>query len=179
MGDVYICPITDGLLYVEVPNFEQLVTLLIQQRWRRVAHLRTKEGYVPYFGGGIAFNAWNMILKGVKPLWFRRRGGMRQLEAFLEAVEEAYQMGFYDDFHDAEMHNGDPYPNECEWQGPSGLRFSTDDIEFVWVHWRVAEEIGPAVVKRRLYEFLPRDIPVLLERPEGHGTGGPKEPRPS
>jgi hypothetical protein len=62
------CPIRDGYLYVEVPNFDSLRNLLLTQRFRDEAHFRTLDGYVPYVGGGIAFYAPYLIMLGVKPL---------------------------------------------------------------------------------------------------------------
>jgi hypothetical protein len=133
-----ICPITDGKLYVDVPDTDHLLRLLATRRWRSTAHLHTIGGYVPYFGGAIAFHAEKLLLKGVKPHWFvrastRRRGWTHQAawRRHLEARRQVIEDGLYADEREADQfHSG--YAGECEWEGPSGLRFGPEDIADVY-----------------------------------------------
>ncbi len=155
-------PIDDGLLYVEVPTFESLQNLLLNQRWRNRAHLRTSCGYVPYFGGGIAFKAWNLIAKGVKPLW-REAPGESPEEALSRIVKTT---GFFEDENEALEHHAHCYKKECEWRGPAGMEFSNSDIAFVWLGPTTVRKIGAKEAKAQLRLFLPSRIPIREEAPE-------------
>lgn len=129
MTEYCFCPADDGLLYVEFPDFDHIMTFLLQQRFRRNAHFRTRHGYVPYFGGGIAFDARALYLKGVKPLWFlKKKDGNIQ-----KAIDELIQDGIYQTRREADRHYEAVYIDECEWLGPSRLWIDLKDIEYVWI----------------------------------------------
>jgi hypothetical protein len=162
-GAYHICPITDGLLYVEMPSFKGLITLLLQQKWRGLAHLRTREGYVPYSGGGIAFYAWNLILKGVKPIWYDVPGPSPPID---EIIEYLVAKGIYEDWAEANWHNHQQgYASECEWRGPKGMRFDMTDVAYVWIGWSAKKKHKMEHMIGRLRSFLPPHIPILLEQP--------------
>ena len=150
------CPADDGLLYVEFPNADQLITLLLQQKFRNVAHFRTRHGYVPYSGGGIAFNAQSMYLKGVKPLWFLRSFG-----DYNYAIEQLIEDSIYQNKREAERHYESQYVKECEWKGPIGLRFDLNDVEFVWLGSKKLKRD----IKKEIKTLFP-NIPILKEPPE-------------
>jgi hypothetical protein len=159
--DYCICPVVDGRLYVETPTFEALRTLLLQQRFRDVAHFRTAQGYVPYSGGGIAFPAMYLGMLGVKPLWYPRVRGT----PMAEIIEQLVQDGIYADEWDAMEHEGHQYGDECEWEGPRGMRFDPRMIEFVWLGYeRKTHPIETRV--QSLRTILPAHVEVLREPPE-------------
>lgn len=168
----HICPITDGLLYVEVPSFKSLMTLLLQQRWRGEAHLRTREGYVPYSGGGIAFYAWNLILKGVRPIWYdtKPRGQKLPID---QIIEYLIHQGIYSDWGEAYDHNEQKaYANECEWKGPRKMRFDIEDVAYVWIGHLALRKHPLQKMLDQLRSFMPPAIPILLEEP-AYRSGGP------
>lgn len=134
------CPVDDGTLYVETPDVDGLITLLLQQKFRNVAHFRTRHGYVPYIGGGIAFNAHAMYLKGVKPLWFLRPFGQYEI-----ALDQLVNDGIFKNKREAERHYESQYIKECEWKGTRGLTFNLQDIDYIW--------IGPKKTKRKLADI--------------------------
>ena len=170
-------PINDGLLYTETPNFYpgqplgDLLTLLLQQRWRGEAHFRAACGYVPYSGGGIAFHAMPLILRGTKPLWWPTPGV--SYEEALEAL--LIETPFFKDERDAMRHHDDrwdPAKKECEWVAKNGLRFSIDDIAYIWLGPQSLRKHSAAKMIAQLREFIPEHIPIYLEAPE-------REPYPS
>ncbi len=156
-----ICPVLDGRLYVETPTFEALRTLLIQQRFRDVAHFRTVQGYVPYSGGGVAFPAVYLGMLGVKPLWYPRVRGTPTAEIIAQLIQD----GIYADEWDAMEHEGHHYGDECEWEGPRGMRFDPRMIEFVWLGYERKTHPVEARVQY-LRDILPPHIDVLREPPE-------------
>jgi len=165
-----ICYPLDGLLYVEVPNFESLRTLLIQQRFRRHAHFRTVQGYVPYGGGGVAFPASYLALLGVKPLWYmssldRLRAMPGRQERHDKAIRELIADGIYEDEHEAFHYDGHQYGGECEWEGPPGMRFDPRHIAFVWFGYE--RRTYPAETRALfLRAILPPHVDILHEAPE-------------
>lgn len=152
-----ICWPTDGLLYVEVPSYDHLRNLLLTQKWRGDAHLRTKDGYVPYFGGGIAFSFTKMRMKGVHPVWYIRKGFTKQ-----QAVAHLVEDGLFVSERDALRHAEGDYPGECEWKGKKGLSFTPDAIEYVWLGKRAGKPFDEA--KAELHQFIP-DLDVRSEAP--------------
>ncbi len=162
-----ICPATDGLLYVQVPTFDHLLRFLTTRRWTGEAHLRTIDGYVPYFGGTIAFHAERLALKGVKPMWHRRFSDVSHGEADRQLLED----GVYVTLSEARKYQSG-YPQECEWVGPRGLRFEDADIAAVYVS-EVREPIDLRRGKGRLLkQFVPKGVPVKKGRPpRGFGKG--------
>lgn len=153
------CPADDGLLYVETPSYESLLTLLLQQKWRGTAHLRTRHGYVPYNGGGIVFKAVNLFLKGVKPLWFLKRGG-----DFETAVDQLIDDGVYKDEWEAESFYEQQYIKECEWKGPIGMRFDLFDINYIWIGSSTQRSQNLPRILEELSELFP-EVPISLEIP--------------
>jgi len=123
--DYCFCPPDDGLLYVELPEPMDVVTFLLQQRWRREPHLRTRHGYVPYNGGGVAFYFDALRMHGAVPTWYLDGD-------YKTALQQLVEKGIYDNIRDAEIHHN-IYPEECEWVGPHRMSFSFDDIAFVWI----------------------------------------------
>jgi hypothetical protein len=153
------CPADDGRLYVETPTYKNLLTLLLQQKWRGTAHLRTQHGYVPYSGGGIAFKAINLFLRGVKPLWFLKKDGNYEI-----ASDQLIAAGIYEDGWETETFYEDQYIKECEWKGPTGLRFSMDDIDYIWIGRPTQKTHNVSKILRELSELFP-GLPVSLETP--------------
>lgn len=151
MRDYHFCKPIDNLLYVEVPTIESLVTLVLQRKWRKTPHLRTIEGYVPYYGGGIAFNFYNLRLKGIRPSWYLISGGN-----YDKALEELLDDGIYADYREA-MRNYSTYPKECEWVGPPGMTFDLEDIEYIWLG-HVSDMITIEEAKDLLSEILPLEL---------------------
>lgn len=142
-----ICRPEDGLLYVEVPSFAHLTTLLLNERFRSTPHLRTAEGYVPYHDSGIAFQAPSLFARGVRPLWYLQKGSRYE-----SAIEQLIEDGVYEGVREAEQHHGQTqYASECEWKGPPGMRFDRRDVAFAWYTPRRAEEADVV----RLSEALP------------------------
>lgn len=165
--DYCICPIDDGLLYVEFPNYNMLRNFLITQRWRGTAHLRTRHGYVPYFGGGIAFDARPLLLHGVKPLWFVEPGGDKA-----RAVKQLLADGVYEDYWEAERHYGhQQYAAECEWEGPRKMWIDPAWIDHVWIAPTQPKRIGRPMKKlvKELQRFLPRGVPIYPDAPDPAG----------
>lgn len=169
-----ICPITDGKLYVYVPTFEHLLGLLSSRRWRSNAHLTTIAGYVPYFGGAIAFHAENLLLKGVKPLWSPRetpgwadRTIYRRNRAL--AIQQLLADGVYASRSEAEsLSTG--YPRECEWFGPRGFRFEPEDIAEVWAWGGPLNPVDLRSKKGRLLRSLvPEGVPIRKGMPQRVG----------
>ncbi len=153
------CPADDGFLYVETPSYKYLLNLLLTQRWRGTAHLRTRHGRVPYSGGGIIFKAVNLYLRGVKPLWFLKNGGDYDI-----ASEQLLAKGIYDDTWDTELHYEEQYIKECEWKGPSGLQFDISDIDSIWIGLPTQRSHDISKILAELSELFP-EIPILLEEP--------------
>lgn len=154
--DYCFCPADDGLLYVEFRTASDLLNLLLQTQFRNVAHFRTRHGYVPYSGGGIAFNAQAMYLKGVRPLWFLKKNGNIE-----EAIDQLLADGIYKNEREIDKYYESQYVKECEWKGPSKLRFDLDDVEFIW--------IGPRESKRDIVEEIEAifpDLEIVDQAPE-------------
>jgi hypothetical protein len=143
-----ICRPADGRLYVETPTTDSLRNLLITQRFRRDAHFRTRQGYVPYSGGGLAFSARYLTLKGVKPVWYLREKGN-----YKRALRQLVRDGIYADVHEAESFH-DVHPSECEWRGPKGMRFDPAQVKFAWAKKRTL--IRP---------WLPPKVPIGTSTP--------------
>jgi hypothetical protein len=163
-----ICKPPDGLLYVQVPTFDQLVHLLLEQRFARDAHFHTSGGYVPYYGGALALDARYLGALGVRPLWYPK-GGARDDQAIAEAVKD----GVYADEGEALMHQGfRQYAGECEWTGPAGMRFDPKRVARAYV-W------GPAVEKSgRSLETALRAVQALAPRAIVAEGRPPKTPNP-
>jgi hypothetical protein len=143
------------MLYVEVPTFEHLNSLLHTKIFRGTAHFRTQDGYVPYYGGGIAFNARSLVSNGIEPLWYLRKGGLYD-RALYQLVED----GIYEDELTAEHHCGGGYPRECEWAGPAGFRFEASWIVFAWYNPRRAPLEDVLNLKADFPELDLRDAPT-------------------
>jgi len=131
-----------------------------------VAHFRTVQGYVPYTGGGIAFSALYLGILGVKPLWYPRSREVKTDKILEQLVAD----GIYEDAWDAWDHEGHQYGGECEWEGPSKMRFDPRMIEFVWLGY---ERRTYPIETRMFYlrSLLPEHVRILLEPPEN--TWGP------
>ena len=161
--DYCICYPDDGLLYVEFPDFNHLQTFLIQQQWRGEAHLRTNSGRVPYFGGGVAFDFKRMVKKGVKPVWYPRKDGDQSL-----ARQQLLDDGVYaDDFEVQHYMQAGSYGNECEWLGPARLRFTLQNIKFIWFSG-VPKKKPTAEELERFREIFPK-VKIRDEPPERTG----------
>ena len=157
--DYCICPVTDGLLYVDVPSFDHLSSLLLTRRFRKGAHFRAKGGYTPHAGGGIAFQHKPLLLRGVKPIWYRKEGGDRTV-----AIEQLIEDGVYGSQRDAERAQRQRgYADECEWQGPTGMKFEPGWVVFAW-HSRKASPEGI----EQLLEIMP-DLDLRSVAPSGGG----------
>jgi hypothetical protein len=141
------CPPADGLLYVELPTQNQLLTFLIQQKWRGRANLRTLHGYIPYFGGGVAFHFMNLYLRGVKPSWFCQGD-------YETAVEELIQDGIFKNHAEAELRYS-IYPAECEWVGPARLEFSLRDIDHIWLGGNIGKPLQQVEIVENLLTIFP------------------------
>lgn len=151
------CQPDDGLLYVEVPDFDHLQNLLITRRWRHDAHLKTLEGYVPYFGGGIAFHLHNLVLRGVRPLWYPREDYEAALAQVLE--DDLYA----DEFEAREFEENESFKNECEWRGPRGMTFQPEDVAFAWIPDNPRFQPSDEQLDR-LREIMP-DLEIRIGRP--------------
>lgn len=126
--DYCICLPKDGLLYVEVPDFYHLMGLLLTQRWNGEAHLRTLQGKVPYFGGGIAFDFWSLFMHGVRPVWYTKQNG-----DYNKAIEQLIEDGIFNNQLDAShWAQATSYGGECEWLGQSKMRFDPKWIKYIW-----------------------------------------------
>lgn len=158
-----ICFPHDGLLYVETPDFMHLRQLLMQQRFRGYAHLRTADGFVPYFGGGIAFHFPYLYMIGVKPIWYRKRTATLQ-----EALSAVVADGFFASEDEADDFDGHNYSDECEWRGPRGMRFSLAAIEYIWLGFR-NEDYREGERLEILRQFVPENIPIVINKPEPTG----------
>ncbi len=151
-----ICRPPDGLLYVQTPSFDDLVHLLLEQRFRRLAHFHTSGGYVPYYGGALAFDARYLGALGVRPRWYRR-GGARDDQAIAEAIAD----GVYADYNDAYSHQGNPGDvGECEWMGPHNLRFDPKRVTHAWAWGPAIDKSGRSldVALRALQALAPRAL---------------------
>jgi hypothetical protein len=155
-----LCPARDGLLYVEFPSYVHLRNLLLNQRVRDKAHFRTVDGYVPYYGAGLAFDARYLALAGVKPLWYLRGDASRQI-----AVEQLIKDGIYRDEDEAYEFDGHHYGDECEWVGPSGMRFDPRWVEQVWVWPGRTPRVELEKHLEELAWLLP-GVPADLGKPE-------------
>lgn len=146
--DYCICTPKDGRLYVEVPTGDHLANLLLTQRFRD-AHFRTQDGYVPYDGGGIAFKLRPLMLKGVTPIWYPKKGADKA-----RAVAQLLEDGVYPNEREAyrrAFQKG--YASECEWVGPKGLKFDASMVEFAWYN---PSKPPSEVSLQAIQEALPR-----------------------
>lgn len=139
--------------------------MLLQQKWRGRANLRTLHGYVPYYGGGIAFKFPNLLFRGVKPSWYLKGD-------YSVAIHQLVEAGYFDSTLDAERHYSH-YPNECEWFGPKGMRFDLNDIQYIWLGGQVGHPYSADSILEMLNEILPDDILIRLEHPESLGADNP------
>ena len=158
-ADYCICAPRDGLLYVELPNYDSLRNLLLNQRFRDVAHFRTVDGSVPYYGAALAFDVRYLTLIGVKPLWYLRAGGNRA-----RALQQLVADDVYVDVDEAYDFDGHHYGDECEWEGPRGMRFNPRWIETVWI-W--PGRATPAQLEQRQQEiaWLVPGAPIEFGKP--------------
>lgn len=159
------CPPIDGNLYVELPSQNQLLTFLLQQKWRGKANFRTLHGYVPYFGGGVAFDFLSLFLRGARPSWYA-------VGRYDDAVQALVEDGIFDTYLDAEMHHS-IYPQECEWTAPAGFRFSFDDIKFIWLGEQVGSPLKTLQILNYLEEILPSHVEIWDEPPPMLGNNNP------
>lgn len=155
-----LCPARDGLLYVEFPSYARMRNLLLNQRFRDEAHFRTVDGYVPYYGAALAFDARSLYLVGVKPLWYLHRNGDRA-----QAIEQLIADGIYDNEHEAYEYDGHHYGDECEWWGPRGMRFDPRWIAQVWIWPGRTPRTELAERQDEMAWLLPR-VPVEFGKPE-------------
>jgi len=144
-----LCAPEDGLLYVEVPTQNDLLNLLLQRRWRGRANLRTLHGYVPYYGGGIAFHFTDLLLKGVRPSWYCE-GDYRT------ALQQLVADGYFNSSLEAERFHS-IYPQECEWRGPAGMTFDLENIDHIWLGRHVGDPLSQDQNVQILEQILPAD----------------------
>jgi len=164
--DYCICPPIDGYLYAELPDPMQVVTFVLQGRWRGRANLRTLHGYVPYNGGGVVFHFDSLLLRGVKPSWYG--------DDIERGARKAVLDGIYDNYTEA-MNNHSIYSQECEWRGPRGMQFTWDDIAEIWVNTR--KEKGNQALEL-LETLAPANIAISTQAPPLMGDDNPcKQPR--
>jgi hypothetical protein len=158
--DYCVCYPRDGSLYVEFPSYAHLRNLLLNQRFRGDAHFRTVDGYVPYYGAVLAFDVRRLVLAGVQPLWYLRAGGDRE-----RAAQQLIEDGVYRDEHEVYARNGHHYGDECEWEGPAGMRFDPRWIETVWI-WPGRASQEELAARRDEVAWLLPDVPIVFDKPE-------------
>lgn len=164
--DYCICLPHDGLLYVEFPSYDHMRNLLLNQRFRGEAHFRTVDGYVPYYGAALAFDARALIvLADVRPLWYLRRGGNRR-----RAVTQLIADGYYADERDAHEYDGHHYGDECEWIGPRGMRVDPHWIEAAWI-WPGRASAAELREREAELGWLIPAVPVERGKPEPPPAG--------
>jgi hypothetical protein len=98
-------------------------------------------------------------LRGVKPLWFLKKDGNYEI-----ASDQLIAAGIYEDGWETETFYEDQYIKECEWKGPTGLRFSMDDIDYIWIGRPTQKTHNVSKILRELSELFP-GLPVSLETP--------------
>lgn len=114
--------------------------------------MRTKDGYIPYDGGGIAFDFRRMRMKGVHPTWYRRDGYTSE-----EAMSQLIEDGIFNEDEVLEYQGNQSFSKECEWTGSRGMQFSPADIKYVWIGNRKRTKPFDEL-RAELQEFMPKLI---------------------
>lgn len=115
---------------------------------------------MPYYGAALAFDVVPLMFAGVRPLWYLRGNGDRR-----RAIQQLIDDGVYSNVHEVREFDGHHYGDECEWQGPHGLRFDPQWIESAWI-WPRRATIEELETWRDELAWLLPGVPIEFGKPE-------------